>query len=241
MNEERSENGDPIYRYQEPSKEWTPPDMSGQSLEVIDAHINTHVGKIDTVWHEVISDIVHIDVHVVKPTSDRPYYTLITSGMSDLPMKAPPHAGDCRFAELMICLPADWPMSQEAWKDPSHYWPIQGLKFLARFPHQYDTWLWYGHTIPNGDPPAPVAENTALNCLMLGPPMTVSTEFWRLPVSKDKVIHFFALFPIYQEEVDLKLKKGADELFTRFEKSKITELLNIRRRNVAKKEWWRLF
>lgn len=71
--------------------------------------------------------------------------------------------------------------------------------------------------------------------------MTVSTEFWRLPVSVEKEIHFFALFPIYQEETDLKLKKGADELFARFEKSKITELLDIRRRNVAKKEWWRLF
>lgn len=133
MSEERSEHGDPIYRYNEPEKKWTPPDMSGSSLEAIEAHIKAHAGKVDTVWHEILSDIVHIDVHVVKPTADRPYYTLITSGMSDLPMKAPEKVGDCRFAELMICLPADWPMTQEAWNDPRHYWPIRALKFLAGF------------------------------------------------------------------------------------------------------------
>lgn len=241
MSEERSENGDPIYRYKEPSKEWTPPDMSNSSLEAIEDHIEAHVGKVDTVWHEVISDHVHIDVHVVKPTVDRPYYTLITSGMSDLPMKAPLQAQDYRFAELMMSLPADWPMSQEAWKDTRHYWPIYWLKVLSRFPHKYDTWLSYGHTMPNGNPSEPVAPNAAFECMLLGPPMTVSTDFWRLKVSADKTISFFAVFPIYPEEAKLKLKKGADELFTRFEKSKITELLDIRRRNVAKSEWWRLF
>ena len=29
------------------------------------------------------------------------------------------------------------------------FWPIQMLKFLARFPHEYKTWLGWGHTIPN--------------------------------------------------------------------------------------------
>lgn len=60
--------------------------MADSNMEEIEAHIERHVGKISMVFHEVLSDIVHIDIHQIPPTDDRPYWTLVTSGMSDLPM-----------------------------------------------------------------------------------------------------------------------------------------------------------
>ena len=64
----------------------------------------------------MISDLVHIDVHWVQPTPKRPYHTLVTSGMSDKPMTVPAGAEHLRFAELMLCLPPEWQMSMEAFK-----------------------------------------------------------------------------------------------------------------------------
>ena len=69
------------------------------------------------VFHELISDQVHIDLHWVKPTAERPFHTLVTSGMSNLPMTTPPGAEEVRYAELSICLPADWKLSEEDFKE----------------------------------------------------------------------------------------------------------------------------
>jgi hypothetical protein len=241
MSDERTEHGDPIYRYGvKNTPKWTAPDMSGSSLEQIGAHITKHVGPVETVFHELVSDLVHIDVHIVAPQPQRSYYTLITSGMSDRPMKAPAAAANCRFAELMLCLPANWPMKEADWKDDRNYWPIRWLKILARFPHQYQTWLWLWHTMPNGDPPAPLAGITSMSGWLLAPPMTVSTEFWKLPISPEKTIHFFSILPIFADEMNLKLKSGAEELVARFEKAKVTEIIDVKRRSVLAKPWWRI-
>ena len=43
---------------------------------------------------------------------------------------------------------------------PGGYWPYRMLKELARLPHEFDTFLWKGHTVPNGDPPQPYGPNT---------------------------------------------------------------------------------
>jgi len=58
-----------------------------------------------------------------------------------------------RWAELVLCLSRDWPVGQTDINDERHFWPLPWLWKLARFPHEYRTWLGYGHTVPNGDPP----------------------------------------------------------------------------------------
>jgi hypothetical protein len=241
MNEETSESGSPIHRYQPRKNTWEPADMSDSSMEKISNHIETHVGPISMVWHEVLSDLVHIDVHEVAPTADRPFWTLVTSGMSDLPMHAPAGCEDRAFAELMICLPKDWKMSQDDFKNERYYWPVRWLKILARFPHEYKTWLSWGHTMPNGDPAQILHETVPFDCMLLLRPKTVSTDFWQLPVRNNKTIHFLALFPLYPGETILKLKKSADEIESRFERQKISEILDSKRRDVSKNEWWKLW
>ena len=56
--------------------------------------VQRHLGPIDKVWHEILSDTVHLDVHHLPPSPGRNYHTLVTTGMSDLPMNAPPQAPD---------------------------------------------------------------------------------------------------------------------------------------------------
>ena len=233
-------HGDPVYRYSE--SERAPFEMAigdSENIERITQHIEEHCGEVATVLHELISDLVHIDVHVVRPTPERNYFTLVTSGMSDKPMTPPAEAADCRYAELMLCLPPTWPLDDKSLENPSNYWPIYLLKMLARFPHEYQTWLWFGHTMPNGDPAEPYTDNTRLCCALLLSPVRFDEKFCQLGIDDEKTIHFFAVVPLYQEEVDVKLQRGAEALFAGFEKHGVTELLDPKRPNTCKKKgWW---
>jgi hypothetical protein len=233
---EFSESGDPIYRYKEVKKPFSLAIGDEQHIKAVSDHIEKYIGKPAWVFHEIISDLVHVDVHVVSPRPDRNFHTLITTGMSQRAMKTPNGAEEWAYAELLLCLPPEWPLKDEAFKDENNYWPMRLLKFMARFPHQYDTWLSLFHSIPNGNPPAPMA-NTQFVGAVLGPPALAPEEFWRLRFHPEVTINFFAVVPLYSEEMDFKLKNGANELFTRFDKEKITELIKINRKNVAKKRF----
>lgn len=235
---EFSESGNPVYRYEERKRPFEPVMSSSDDVELIEKHIEEHVGKIEFVWHELISDIVHLDVHHVEPTPSRNFHTLITSGMSDIPMSAPAGQEDFKYAELLVTLPPHWEVGDTAFKDDRNYWIVRLLKMLARFPHEYETWLWWGHTIPNGDPPLIFHDSTSFVGSILAPPVTLSQKFLSLECSDEKTVHFFSVIPLYQEEMDLKLKKGMDTLFELFDKNKISEVVDVNRKNVAKKSWW---
>lgn len=232
---EYSESGSPIFIHSR-NKEFEVAIGDEHSIEMISNHIEKHVGKISVVFHEIISDLVHIDVYAVAPTQERNFWTFVTSGMSNRAMSMPKGLETYRFAELLICLPASWPVSNEAFKDENNYWPIRWLKNLARLPHEYNTWLCYGHTMPNGDPAKPFANNTKFSCMMISLPETVDDPegFFELKVNESKSIYFYSVVPIYKEETDFKIKRGADELLERFQQNAINELVDVRRKNVCK-------
>jgi hypothetical protein len=235
---EVSEAGQPIFRHKAKEKDFELASGDEQAIQAICDHVETHLGKIDIVFHELVSDLVHIDVHQIKPTPERNYWTLITTGMSDRPMTVPDGIDDAQFAELMICLPPSWKVSDEAFKDEANYWPVRLLKMLSRLPHEYETWLAPGHTVPNGDPPEPYAPKSDFCCGLLVNPLTTPPEFDQIEVAPGKLIRFLAVIPLYLEEVDLKLKKGSEELLKRLEKQGVTEILKPGRKNVAKRSIW---
>src|SRR5262245_43817865 len=111
--QEVSESGSPIWRHEARPRDFRLATGDPASIEAISNHIETHLGKVAGVFHE-LSDLVHVDVHMVGPTQGRPYQYLVTSGMSDLPMAVPEGAEEWRYAELVVKLPPDWPLTQEA-------------------------------------------------------------------------------------------------------------------------------
>ena len=80
-----------------------------------------------------------------------------------------------------------------------------------------------------------MAANTRLCGVILLPPMTLPQEFHTLVVRPDKTIQFLAVFPLYPEEMDLKLKRGAQALFPGFDRNQTSELLQIDRPSAADK------
>jgi hypothetical protein len=225
-----------ILRHKPRESDFTHPEHFAIHCDEIEAHLAKHVGPMHSVFHELISDLVHLDVLWVHATRERPFHLLVTSGMGDLPMTVPEGFEDSRHAEVFMALPADWKVGEDA---EDHYWPIRWLKQIGRLPHEYQTWIGDGHTIPNGDPPEPIA-NTKFVGVMATATYPFPDEFFRLTTRDGATISFYQLVPLYAEEMDLKLEKGSGELESRFGKQNIDFVLDARRPNVAlKRGWWK--
>lgn len=229
---ERTESGSPIYRHQPRERDWQLPEEQCTNLEDIENHLEQYIGKVETVFHELLSDLIHLDVLFIPADFDRPFHLLVTSGMSDLPMHVPEGAEEFRRAELMIALPSDWPIQQAEFKDENHYWPIRWLKMIGRLPHEYETWIGWGHTIPNGDPAEPIADTEFVG-VMVSPPYWFDSEFFRLKTKSGEEICFYCLIPLYQEEMDLKLAEGAEALEERLNEAEVGFIVDKERVNVA--------
>ena len=214
------------------------PSINPQKRRQIADHIEEQIGPIDFIFHELVSEYVQIDVHRIPPQKNRPYFTLVTSGMSELPMTVPDGAESLRFAELMLCLPPSWRLNMEDFQDERNYWPIRLLKALARLPHEFRTWLGQSHSIPNGVPPLPYASNTRFMGAVIMPPLTTPDEFRALKLDQDEVIRFYSAVPLFQEEIDCKLQEGMNVLIDRLDRCQVTELIDLRRKNSCRKSWF---
>ena len=230
--------GSRVYRHVARDLALGPPPVSGLHMAAIEAHIEAHIGPPDMVYHEIVSDLVHLDVHVVEPAEGRPFRTLVTSGMSDLPMSVPSGVGAPSRAELLLCLPPDWPLDTASLADLRRYWPVWLLKTMARLPHTYDTWLAPSHTVPNGDPPSPFAPDTLLCGTLISPPVLFGDGLHRLEIGGGIAVSFYAVVPLYREEMALKLDRGFDVLLDRMAAGHLTELLDIRRPNLCRPRRW---
>jgi ribosomal protein S27E len=225
-----------IFTHEERSSGFTLAIGDVETIERLTAHIEQHIGPIEMVFHEIVSDLVHLDIHWIKATAARPFHVLVTTGMSDRPMTTPPGAADYAYAELAIALPDTWPMEQSEWENPANYWPIGWLTRLARFPHEYSTWLAISHSVPNGDPPEPFDDSTELCGWLIGPPFFLDGGIPHCAVDELKTVRFYGLIPLYREEMELKVAHGIDALLERFEQQLVPlEVLDPRRPNVCRK------
>jgi len=249
----RTEGGVPVYR---PERVAGSGQLVGQAtpfLDQITDHIERKIGPAPSVFHEIVSTDVHIDLHTVpaqprlKASDHRPlggdYVTIVTSGMSSRPMAVPAKAkqnGVSEYAELMLALPKDWPgllpdgtFDEKKMRDDANWWPIRWLKQMARLPHEYGTFFSHGVTVPNGEPAEPFVRGSKLCCWMVFKPM-LCLGAHELQVSDDVRIDFFALFPLTAREMDLKLKRGLPALTTALADGEVyTELLDVGRRSVV--------
>ena len=234
--EEYSPGGSAIYRYQTPEdRGFRPPEDVCVSMEAVEKHMESiFPGGDGFVYHEMVSDLVHIDVHVLRGPREDDGLVLYTTGMSDLPMSLPEEISDredLKYAELYMILPGGWDLGGEGSspKDLPYesVWPIQMLKFLARFPHEYKTWLGWGHSIPNGPDYAPVCPGLGFGGAVLTQPSLVPP----LETEDGKLIHFYMVVPAYKQEIEYKLKYGMEGLHQRFVEGKLSMALDIRRPN----------
>lgn len=68
--------------------------------------------------------------------------------------------------------------------------------------------------------------------------MTTPEDFDRFSVAKDREIQFLAIYPVYQEEMQYKLRKGSEALFRKFEEAGYNEVIELNRKSVCKRTIW---
>lgn len=208
-----------------------------------EAHLHQLLGGTYEVLQEKESDEIRLDVYVFGIEPESPYLTLVTSGMSDLPMTVPPGLDRFARAELVINLPSPWPGLGTAREgepadelaDEAHYWPIRLLKELARRPHQRGDWLGMGHTISAADlddHPESFA-GTDFTGAVIGPLLTVSPGLARLPTPIGPVF-YYAVFPVTPDEFALAAgdPAGPRRLFELFDTHRVGDVVEIGRTSV---------
>ena len=144
MPSEKSLGGSAIHRY--PASDWAKPHIGTQdegSLRFGMARGKVYAtlfGEAQSIYHEVFPLVPHIDVHTYKRSGAKgDVFALVTSGMSDLPMRIPPGVGDAapRRVELIFYC-----------AEPKQEY-LETLRWVARFPHDQRSWLSFGPTVPN--------------------------------------------------------------------------------------------
>ncbi len=133
------------------------------------------------------------------------------------------------YLELTMALPPEWPIRD---RDLRHHWPFQLLQFIGTLPHEYDSWIWLCHTMTNGPTAAPFSEDTEMCGALLWYPEQAGPDFSSMPHG-DHTVFFLGVYPLYQDEMDLKLAHGAEALTDRLEAAEVTELLDPTRPSIA--------
>lgn len=209
-----------------PAEDATPSDIL--------THVRKHLGPVqELALTEIVPGQVAVAVHVAAPAAGGDRLTLVTTGMSDRPMAVPQGAEDLRFAELLIHLPPDWPLTRQALAADNNSWPVEWLRRIAHHPHDNHTWITEGHVVSNGDPAEPLASGTGLVCFLL---LREPTDFGVLRMQDGKIVNFYELVPLYREERELLEAKGIVHLIELFESYGIENRVDPLRDNVALRE-----
>ena len=183
-------------------------------------------GEPLSVSHELLPLIPHIDVYSFKRTfkkdgADQVVYALVTGGMSDLEMTLPRRAKDVpRRVELVFyCV-----------EPRAEYFST--LRWIAHFPHNAKSWLGHGHTMPNGNPPAPFWGSAALDTLLFMPPIIAKDQ--TLPSElqlEGEPVHFLWVVPLTTAECNFKLENGFDAILGLFDQHRHPHVFDPNRKS----------
>lgn len=201
-------------RMRRPNDPPRPAALSQREMEDVEAFAERSFGGFDLVLDEIESPDIHLDLIVVPAATDRPWLTVVTMGMSALPMHAP--EGVSPFAELFIQLPPGWPVDARAFKEQgeSAWWPFRWLKNIARLPIESRTWVGPGHTVATGYPDEPIAPNCGFAAFLLADyGLEPAASRFR---SGRKRVRALQVLPLYSAELEYKQRHGAEELLALF-------------------------
>lgn len=205
-----TDGGQPIHRHDETTDdtEVTPRDPALAAAR--EAHLRTHLGEWDSVIGEEFSELIQLDLHLYRPTDERPWITLVTSGMSDRPMTN--EQGVEVRRELLMGLPREWPAftdgprpvreGEHEWSllEDEVNWPIGLLKYFALVHAEADSFLRWGYIVVNNYE-EPYAYVTSFVAAMIGPPVGYDPQLMKAETPRGEV-EYLAVYPLTDPELE---------------------------------------
>lgn len=170
-----------------------------------------------------------IDLELSSPAT-----IIMTNGLSSYKMPVPDKYKGREFNELYFCLPSYWD-----WQDienPNLNWVYTWIRKMANYVIDKQTWFGVGHSIPNGKESLPISLTMKQNNFLLSDPILLEQELDTIQVD-DRTIHFLAIIPIFQDEMNYKQARGAFKFFQKLNSANVTEKLDDYRSTVLKSKW----
>jgi hypothetical protein len=193
----------------------------------ITQHVARHLGApLEMGLRETVGSL---SILVVPASQRQPWQTLVTRGMSEHAMDAPAGAEEYRHVELFMRLPPEWPLTREAFDLPDNYWPIESMRLIAHWPETEPVFLASEQTVGNS-PPEPFAPGTRLSSMML---LEDPTAFGSTRLADGRVVRFYQLIPLYEEERAMKERMGTRTLIEAFQRNGVSDVIRPDRVNVA--------
>lgn len=196
--------------------------------------------KLVSVFHEIPTLDLHLDVFFIKPENST-FNILLTCGMSTLKMEVDEQAGnpaEFEFAELMMLIPKEIEFEQVYSGQNKNDWIISILKQSAKFPHFYDTWIGIGHTLQAEMDMSPYSSGTEFVGALILPSVTFDKDFTEIHKNGRK-INIYIVFPLYKDELEFKIENGYNKLLDLLIKANGKEVLNLKRKSlISKKSFW---
>ena len=169
----------------------------------------------------------NINIHYIRSSSEHPFSTVFTNGMSEARMEPEDGAEGFEYAELVWHLPESWPDLIKSKNNEAALWPLQVMRMVGSYPHVMDTWLGPIPTLSLTDPPQPLGPNTKLSSLLLIPDEVEPLE------TSEKTINFYTVYPIYDEELEMVHENGIDALLDRLKANNVSSVLDSDRVNTC--------
>lgn len=202
-------------------------------------HVEDFLGPIERVMRGFQSDRVDVDLVWVAPGVGRDFHTLVTCGMSGRPMTKSGTRVKCRcspYAELLLRLPADWPVGPDAMNDPQASWPLRELLNLASAPHFEAMHFGHGHTMTVVDDTrsevTTICPETDFCGWVLREPAWAPRRFRSLRHDRRHRLDFFGSIPLYAEELEIACTRGSSFLFGNLDRAGVTDQLVVDRPNL---------
>ena len=222
----------PIMRHDERKVPQTSSKGDPKLIRTVTRHVEKHIGPVDWVFHDMISDVVHLDLLWVRARPNAPYHTFVTCGMSEKPMNIPESAVGFRHTELLLRLPASWKLESEELEHDRNIWPLFELGMVARMPHIYDSWLGWGHIVANGDPPELIPGSDRFAGAILALPSWLPREARRIRVDKKRLVRLFSVIPLDREELRCSATEEGTAVDHRFELAQLSDIVDVDRKTL---------
>ncbi len=204
-------------------RETTPPDYPTSHKELLEIVVEKH-GQLGD-WTAEIPGQPNVVVRVAGPKEPGKPKCLFTIGLSDIKLEI--NGGGVMVTELIVPLPAEWPLDPQSQREVRWNWPLRELERIVDLVRSTRTWPHAKKAIFHGDPPQPLVAGSKLSSWAALCP-TESHQF-----ADYRIFDLHLLFPVYPEEVALILREEEEELQKRFQAHGIPQWIDPIRPNMV--------
>lgn len=154
-----------------------------------------------------------VQIALLHPIDDEPFYFAYTMGMSAAPMVGPAESMECEtlYSELCLLIPNNW-FCHCAEKDIAQSWPLEMMRALAKFPHANGLWMSNGFMLPNTENEDAFSKGTEYCGVLI---IQFDGDLGHFTADDGTQIKMLMPIPLYRDEMELFENVGGDELAER--------------------------